>query len=158
MIISCSRASNSTTQLKKCVWGWICIRNIPKWKFLFFYLYHSHNPISTALPNWHGHKTWSNQAKILARGRGGRPFGKNSHKIPFRTHWLSTLRSYFHLWKPVLQFTGKVLGKNIGDKSSTEKSIMQDYVLSLPFLVRSSIFFTLITNRAVWGKLKTAKN
>ena len=54
-------------------------------------------------------------------GGEGWPFGKNSHKIPFRTHWLSTLRSYFHLWKPVLQFTGKVLGKNIGDKSSTEK-------------------------------------
>ena len=34
---------------------------------------------------------------------------------------------------------------------------MQDYVLSLPFLVRSSLFITLITNRAVWRKLKTAK-
>ena len=34
---------------------------------------------------------------------------------------------------------------------------MQDYVLSLPFLVRSSLFITLITNRAVWGQLKNGK-
>ena len=36
--------------------------------------------------------------------------------------------------------------------------LMQDYVLSLSFLVRSSLFITLITNRAVWGQLKTAKS
>ena len=34
---------------------------------------------------------------------------------------------------------------------------MQDYVLSLAFLVRSSVFITLITNRAVWGQLKIVK-
>ena len=43
-----------------------------------------------------------------------------------------------------------------GADNSHRKSIMEDYVCHCFAL--SSLFITLITNRAVWGQLKTAKN
>ena len=70
-------------------------------------------------------------------GGEGWPFGKNSHKIPFRTHWLSTLRSYLHLWKPVLQLIGKVNIHIVGISSIFQK--MPIYQQSISIFHRKSM-------------------